>query len=168
MDVLLTGHHVASPVLKVCVCMLGIGGDYCTLVAAAHWWLLHLCLPSALRLPAWPGCVRPQRPLLLQIAVSLVTSCQHDLLNMHDFEEMVSWRFRPVPMQAAGHCCLQPAPTLHAWPAWAASMLATQLAACLRSTMLPCFCDSQVQYLRQDVPRWPKRALQDLLTDALR
>jgi hypothetical protein len=40
MDVLLTGHHVASPVLK--------------------------------------------------IAVALVTSCQHDLLNMHDFEEMVS------------------------------------------------------------------------------
>lgn len=25
-----------------------------------------------------------------------------------------------------------------------------------------------MQYLRQDVPRWPKRALQDLLTDALR
>lgn len=100
--------------------------------------------------------------------MSLVTSCQHDLLNMHDFEEMVSLHSWLFPMQAAWHCCLQEAPALHAWPAWAAGMLQHSWLPAFHPPYGPGPVAVQVQYLRQDVPRWPKRALQDLLTDALR
>lgn len=94
---------------------------------------------------------------------------------MDDFEEMVG------ACGGAAECRLaRPVGGVHHKPVpghVAANVVAAGIAACFIDCQVTISQwppdvshagDPQVQYLRQDVPRWPKRALQDLLTDALR
>ena len=91
-----------------------------------------------------------------QVAVGLVSRCERDLLRMADFEEMVH-HLRQVGGGAAGDP--------QGEGAWGTGgTLRTACGAC-------CCCGTpalDAPACAQEVPRWPRQALQDVLTDALR